>query len=156
MKWQDVNSPLKKKMQPSAGKMICTVFWHRKGVFLPDLLEPGQTINSDSYITSLTELKAQTSRVWPEKKTTFLLRHDNSRYHTFLKTMEHIANIHWTALPHLLYSQDLTSFDFHLYRLMKDGQHHHHSNCETVSHIPWCTFFTSMACRLLFVAGNNA
>jgi len=32
-----------------------------KGVILLDLLEPGQTINSDHYITTLTKMKAETS-----------------------------------------------------------------------------------------------
>jgi len=68
-----VNSPSKKKfkMLPSAGKVMCIVFWDRKGVILLNFLEPGQTINSDCYIVTLTKLKARISRVRPEKKTTF-------------------------------------------------------------------------------------
>jgi hypothetical protein len=62
------------KTQPSAGKVMCNVFWDRKGVILLDFLEPRQTINSDHYITMLTKLKAQISRVSPEKKITFLLQ----------------------------------------------------------------------------------
>ena len=60
VEWRHVNSPSKKKfkMLPSAGKMMCTVFWDRKGVILLDFLEPGQTINSDHYIAMLTKLKA--------------------------------------------------------------------------------------------------
>jgi transposase-like protein len=60
MEWQHVNSPSKKKfkMLPSAGKVMCTVFWDRKGMFLPDFLEPRQTINSDHYIATLTKLNA--------------------------------------------------------------------------------------------------
>jgi hypothetical protein len=68
-----VNSPSKKKfkMLPS-GKVMCTVFWDRKGLIL-DFLETGQTINSDHYIDTLTKLRARISRVRPEKKTAFLL-----------------------------------------------------------------------------------
>ena len=44
---------------PSAGKVMCTVFWDRKGVILLDFLETGQTINSDRYIATLTKLKAR-------------------------------------------------------------------------------------------------
>jgi hypothetical protein len=54
--------PIKKtfKTLPSAGKVICTVFWNRKGgVILLDFL--GQTINSDCYITTMTKLKAHIS-----------------------------------------------------------------------------------------------
>ena len=98
----DMNSPSKKKfkLQPSVGKVMCTAFWDRKGVILPNFLESGHTINSDRYIAVLTKLKARTSRVQPEKKTTFLLQHDNSTFHTSLKTVEHIANLGWTILPH--------------------------------------------------------
>ena len=90
-----MNSPSKKKfkLQPSVGKVMCTAFWDRKGVILPNFLESGHTINSDRYIAVLTKLKARTSRVQPEKKTTFLLQHDNSTFHISLKTVEHIANL---------------------------------------------------------------
>ena len=95
MEWRHVDSPSKKRFKtlPSVGKVMCNVFWDRKGVILLDFLEPGQTINSDHYIATLTKLKARISRVRPEKKTTFLLQHDNSRAHTSLKTMEHIVNL---------------------------------------------------------------
>ena len=88
MDWRHVNSPSKKKFKtlPSAGKVICTVFWDRKGVILLDFLEPGQTINYDRYIATLTKLKTRISRVRLEKKTTFLLQH-NARPHTSLKTV---------------------------------------------------------------------
>ena len=60
MEWRHVNSPSKKKFKtlPSVGKVMCTVFWDRKGVILLDFLEPGQTINCDYYIAMLTKLKA--------------------------------------------------------------------------------------------------
>ena len=43
MEWRHVNSPSKKmfKALPSAGKVMCTVFWTTKGVTLLDFLEPG-------------------------------------------------------------------------------------------------------------------
>ena len=91
MEWRHVNSPSKKEFKtlPSAGKVMCTVFWDRKGVILLDFLEPGQTINSDRYIAMLTKLKARISKVRPKKKTTVLLQHDNARPCTSLKTVEH-------------------------------------------------------------------
>jgi hypothetical protein len=63
MEWRPVNSPPKKKFktQPSVDKVMCIVFWDRKGVILLDFLEPGQTINSVCYIAALTELKARIS-----------------------------------------------------------------------------------------------
>jgi len=55
MEWRHANSPLKKKFKklPSAGKVMCIVFWDRKGVILLDFLEPGQTIKSDRNIATL-------------------------------------------------------------------------------------------------------
>ena len=118
-----MNSPSKKmfKTLPSAGKVMCTVFWDRKGVILLDFLEPGQNINSDRYIATLTKLKARISRVRPEKKKTFLLQHDNAWPHTSLKTVEYIATLGWTVLPPPTCSPDLDPSDFHLFGPMKDG-----------------------------------
>ena len=61
MEWRHVNSQSKKKSKTLslAGKVMCTVFWDRKGVVLLDFLEAGQTINSDRYIATLTKLKAR-------------------------------------------------------------------------------------------------
>ena len=69
------------------GKVMCIVFWNRKGEVFLDFLERRQTINSDYYITKLTKLNAQIYRVKPDKKTAFLLQHDNIRPHTSLKTI---------------------------------------------------------------------
>jgi len=69
----------------------------------------------------LTKLKARISRVRPEKKTTFLLQHDNARPHTSLKTVEHTVNLGWTVIPHPPYSPDSVPSDFHLFGPMKDG-----------------------------------
>lgn len=89
------STPSKKKFstQPSAGKEIYIIFWDRKEVILLNFLETGQTINSDCYITMYNKsLKAQTSRVKSEKKTTFFLQHNNARPQANLKTMEHTAS----------------------------------------------------------------
>ena len=47
MEWEKKKKKKKKKFktQPSAGKVMCTVFWDSKGVILLDFLEPRQTIN---------------------------------------------------------------------------------------------------------------
>jgi len=117
MEWRHVNSPSKKmfKTLPSAGKVMCTVFWDRKGVIFLDFLGLRQTTNSNRYTATLTKLKAETSRVRPEKKTTFLLQHNNARPHTSLKTVEHIVKLGWTVVPHPPYSPDLAPSDFHLF-----------------------------------------
>ena len=61
LEWWHASAPLKKKFrtQPSVGKVTCAVFCDKKEVFFLDFLEPRPTLNSDCYITMLTELKAQ-------------------------------------------------------------------------------------------------
>ena len=63
----------KLKIQLTTGKVMCTLFWDRKGVILLDFLEARQTISSDHYFAMLTKLKAKTSRVRSKKNTAFLL-----------------------------------------------------------------------------------
>lgn len=107
-------------MQPSTSNVMCTVFWDRKGVILLDFLEPGQTINSNHYTATQTKLNVQTPRVRPEK-ISFFWELNNSKPHTSLNMVEHIASLRWTALKHPLYSPDLMLSD--LFGLMKDGLH---------------------------------
>jgi len=113
-----VNSPSKKMIQYSAGEVMSTVFWHRKWVILLDFLEPKQTLNSAGYITTLTKLKAQTARVRPEEKTTFLLQHKNAGPNPSLKIVEHTVSLGWSVLPRPLYSLDLAPYVFYLFWMM--------------------------------------
>ena len=108
------------KDKPRSGRP-CTAVTPRNEERLDQLIS-----KSDRYIATLNKLKVRISRVRPEKKTTFLLQHDNARPHTSLKTVEHIANLGWTVLPHPTYSPDLAPSDFHLLGLMKDGLHGQH------------------------------
>ena len=98
------------------------MFWDRDGVILLDFLEPEQTINSDLHITTLSEPKAQNSRVRLGKKTVILFQQYNDWPHTNVKTVEHTANLGWTVLLHLPYSSHLRPSHFHLFRTLKDGQ----------------------------------
>lgn len=123
MEWKHADSPTKKKFktQPSAGKVMCTVFWDRKGVIHVEFLERGETVNSDRYIETLTKLRNRIYRVRNEKKETFVLQHDNARPHTSMKTTSTLAKFGWTVLPHPPYSPDLAPSDFHLFGPLKDG-----------------------------------
>jgi len=64
--------PLKFKTFPSAGKLMLTVFCDMQGVILIEFLEPGSTVNSDSYVRTLSSLKARIRRVRPDMKTVHL------------------------------------------------------------------------------------
>jgi len=80
-----------------------------------------------------------------------------------LKTVEHIANLGWTVLPHPPYSPDLAPSDFHLFGPMKDGLRGQHFPSNEASYeprnrgpLPLVQIFTSAACRLLFIADESA
>jgi len=138
------------------GKVTCTVFWDTKGLIR---LEPRKTINSDSYIMMLTQLKASTSRVRSQNKISFLSQRGNTRLQPSLKIVEHTVSAGWTVLPHSLYSPDLAPSDFHLFRLMKYGPNGQHFLRATSAWQLWncgsptiMEIFKSTACKLLFIA----
>ena len=81
------------KTQLSVGKVTCTVFWDRKGGDPSGFPVTQTNLNSDCSIVMLTQLNVQASRVSPQKKTTFLLQHDNTGLHISLKNVEHIATL---------------------------------------------------------------
>ncbi|XP_048244159.1 histone-lysine N-methyltransferase SETMAR-like [Haliotis rufescens] len=57
--WTGFASPRPKmfKTQPSAGKVMATIFWDTKGVLLTDYLPRGQTINGEYYYDLLDRLR---------------------------------------------------------------------------------------------------
>jgi len=112
-------SPRKFKTFPSAGKLMLTVFWDMQGVILIEFLEPGSTVNSDSYVRTLSSLKARIRRVRPDMKTVHL-QHDNARPHTSRQTTAHIQQLGFTVLDHPAYSPDLAPSDYHLFPKLKE------------------------------------
>jgi len=111
---------------------------------------------SDSYIVMLTKLKAQTSRVRPEKRTAFLFQHNDSRPCTSLKIMEHTANLVRTVPPHPLYTLYIhhcpvvVPFGFHLFGPRKDELCEHHFPCNNAILAvvkQWVTFAGADSCE---------
>ena len=91
MEWKHPASPAKKfKTQPSAGKVMLTVFWNSKGPILEDYLEKGRTINSARYsdllANNLKPAVRTKGRGLLSKKV--LLLHDNACPHTASQTVE--------------------------------------------------------------------
>jgi len=66
--WRHSSSPKPRKFKrtQSAGKVMATVFWDRKGVLLVDFMARGTTINADRYCETLK--KTQTGDSEPEKR----------------------------------------------------------------------------------------
>lgn len=112
-------SPRKFKTFPSAGKLMLTVFWDMNGVILIEFLQPGSTVNSDSYTKTLSNLKARIRRVRPEMEVVHL-QHDNARPHTSAQTTSHIQKLGFTVLDHPAYSPDLAPSDYHLFPKLKE------------------------------------
>lgn len=134
-------------MQPSVGKV-------RKGMIPLVFLGHGQTTNADRYITMLTKLKAPTCRV-RTAKTTFLVHHSNVRPHTSLKTVEYIAHLGCTVLPHPSYSLDLVPSDFHLFTLCDQHFSYQHFPIiiAAVKESVTCRFIMSV--EYSFISGEN-
>jgi hypothetical protein len=59
MEWRHTSSPTKTtfKQTTSTRKIMCTVFWKRKGALLVDFLPQGSTSNAGVYCDTLTKLQ---------------------------------------------------------------------------------------------------
>lgn len=124
MEWRHASSPVKKKFrtQPSAGKVMMTIFWDSMGPVFVDFLEDQSTINSTYYCDMLiNKVKPAILKKRPGyQRRGIILLHDNARPHTAQKTQETIDKLHWELLPHPPYSPDLAPSDFHLFGPLKD------------------------------------
>jgi len=125
MEWKHPGSPVKKKFksQPSAGKVLLTIFWDSQGVILEHYLERGATVNSVRYSEMLsTELKpAIRTKRRGLLSSGVLLLHDNARPHTAIHTLQTLEKLGFTVLEHPAYSPDLAPSDYHLFGPLKDA-----------------------------------
>lgn len=124
MEWKHPQSPTKKKFksQPSAGKLMLTVFWDSQGPVLEHYQERGSTINSARYSEMLIDrLKPaiRSKRRGLLSKGVVLL-HDNARPHTAAHTVETLQKLKFEVLAHPPYSPDLAPSDYHLFGPLKE------------------------------------
>ena len=91
-------------MQPSAGKVMLTVFWDQGGVVMTDFLAKGTTITGAYYASLLRKLR-EAIKIKRRGKISkgILLLQDNAPVHN----------------SHPPYSPDLAPSDFHLFPAMK-------------------------------------
>jgi histone-lysine N-methyltransferase SETMAR len=123
--WRHPSSPKPKKFrtQPSAGKVMLTLFWDERGVILEHYMPRGNTVTRATY----TELLRNHLRPAIKSKRRgllskgVLLQHDNARPHTAHATTETIEALHFQCLPHPPYSPDLAPSDFHLFGRLKEA-----------------------------------
>jgi len=121
--WRHSSSPKPRKFKrtQSAGKVMATVFWDRKGVLLVDFMAHGTTINADRYCETLKKLRRaiQNRRRGMLTKGVCLL-HDNARPHVARQTVALLDQFGWDIITHPPYSPDLAPCDYHLFPKLKE------------------------------------
>ena len=117
--------PNKFKTQPSAGKVIVTVFWDAVGILMLDFLPKRSTITGVYYANLLDQLRTAIREKGKLSKGV-LLQQDNMRVHTCKVTMNAVERNGYELIPHPAYSPDLASSDFFLFPNMKKDIHGHH------------------------------
>jgi len=127
MEWRHPSFPMQKKFkrQPSAKKVMLTLFWDMHGPILVHFQVHGQTVNSANYCAMLqNELKPaiyKKRRGMLSKKV--LLHHDNGRPCTAAATVETVQQLGFTLLQHPPYSPDLARSDYHIFGPLKEALH---------------------------------
>jgi len=135
LQWKHPSSPVAKKfkMQPSAGKLMFTIFWDSQGPILETCQERGTTVTSATYCDILKrELKpAIRSKRRGKLSKEILLLHNNARPHTAAHTLETLKQLlKWEAMEHPAYSLDLAPSDFHLFGLLKNALRGRRFSCD--------------------------
>ena len=120
--WVGPGSPMPFKTQPSAGKVIATVFWDTKGVIMLDFLPKRSTITGVYYANLLDQLR---TAVRGKRRGKFykgvLLQQDNARVPTFKVAMDAVERNGYELIPHPAYSPDLAPSDFFLFPKLEKG-----------------------------------
>ena len=116
--------PEKFKTQPSAGKVMATVFWDAKGVIMLYFLPKRSTITGVYYANLLDQLRTtshEKHRGKPSKGV--LLQRDNARIHTCKVAMDAVERNGYELIPHPAYSPDLAPSYFFLFPNLKKDIH---------------------------------
>lgn len=121
-KKKDQPAPKKFKQQASAGKVMATVFWDRKGIIWIEYCPRGCTINGAEYFDTLMRLrKAIKSRRPGLLSKKVILLHDNAPAHSSKYTQGLLKSFEWDVFPHPPYSPDLAPSDYHLFPQIKSA-----------------------------------
>lgn len=127
--WKHAESPPPKKarVQPSAGKVMLSVFWDQSGIILTDYLEKGKTITGQYYSNLLVKLREEIKKKRRGMLTRgVLLLHDNAPAHSSVAACQTARRCGFEILPHPPYSPDIAPSDFFLFPALKSdlrGQH---------------------------------
>jgi len=122
--WRHSSSPKPKKFrsQPSAGKVMLTLFWDKNGPILEHYMPPHTTVTSATYTDLLNNHLKPAIRTKRRGLLSagVLLQHDNARPHSARATMKTIDDLRFKCLPHPPYSPDLAPSDFHVFGPLKE------------------------------------
>ncbi|GFV34573.1 histone-lysine N-methyltransferase SETMAR [Trichonephila clavipes] len=122
MHWRHSGSPVRTKFKQtmSVPKVMCTVFWDRKGILLIDFLIRGETVNVDHYCEILRKLRRaiQNKRCGMLNAGVVLLRY-NARPHAARRTAAVFTKFGRKLFYHPPYSSDLAPSDFHVFLHLK-------------------------------------
>ena len=108
--WVGPGSPRPKKFkaQPSAGKVMATVFWDAKGIIILDFLPKRNTITGVYYANLLDQLRTAIREKCRGKLSKgVLLQQDNARVHTCKVAMDAVERNGYELIPHHAYWPDL-------------------------------------------------
>lgn len=113
--------PRKFKMQPSAGKVMLTVFWDAEGVILVDFLQKGATITGAYYANLIPKLRdAIKEKRRGKLRKGVLLHQDNAPSHRSAIATAVIAQAGFELVEHPPYSPDLAPSDYRLFPKLKE------------------------------------
>ena len=120
--WVGPGSPRPKKFktQPSAGKVMATIFWDAKGVIMLDFLPKRSTITGVYYANLLDQLRIAIHEKHRGKLSKgVLLQQDNSRVHACNVAMDAVERNGYELIPHPANSPDLAPSEFFLFPNLK-------------------------------------
>ena len=112
--------PKKFKTQPSAGKVMATVFWDAKGIIMLDFLPKRSTITGVYCANLLDQLRTAICEKRRGKLSKgVLLQQDNARVHTCKVAVDAVERNQYELIPHPAYSPDLAPSYFFLFPNLK-------------------------------------
>ena len=115
-----LNPQKKFKTQPSAGKVMATVFWDSKGVLMVDYKPAGISITGAYYADLMKQLRTAIKEKRRGKLSQgVLLLHDNAPVHKSRIAQAAIRECKFEQLNHPPYSPDLAPSDYYLFRNLK-------------------------------------
>jgi hypothetical protein len=109
------------KVQPSARKLMATIFCDRKGVLSVEFMQKGATVTSKVYCETLKKLcTAIHNKRCGMLTSSVVVLHDNVHPHTTAHTQALLKHFNWELFDHPPYSPDLAPCDYHLFTYVRN------------------------------------